>query len=94
MLAIGTMILGGVLFFVALLALGVSASIAFGYFSVLMAGDIINSVQERVPGLQMSTLGDLGNRVQDKVPFLGSVVRSVQGCIPSQSPGQENESEE
>ena len=94
MLAIGTMILGGVLFFVALLALGVSASIAFGYFSVLMAGDIINSVQERVPGLQMSTLGDLGNRVQDKLPILGPIVKRVRGCISSLSPGQENEAEE
>ena len=88
------MILGGVLFFVALLALGVSASIVVGYYSMLMAGDVVNSAQERLPGLQIPAISDVFNRVQEKIPMLGVISERFQERIPALSRGQGKQSEE
>ena len=88
------MILGGVLFFVALLALGVSASIVVGYYSMLMAGDVVNSAQERLPGLQIPAISGVINRIQEKIPMLGVIVERFQERIPALSRGQGKQSEE
>lgn len=59
-LAVGTIILGGVLFFAALLAIGVSAFVVVGYYSVMVVGaDIVNSLQERFSGLKIPALSFL-----------------------------------
>ena len=62
------MILGGVLFIVALLAVGVSTSLVLGYYSVMQLGDIVTSVQDRISALNIPALSFLSrnNNVREE----------------------------
>ena len=62
------MILGGVLFIVALLAVGVSTSLVLGYYSVMQLGDIVTNVQDRISALNIPALSFLSrnNNVREE----------------------------
>ena len=52
--------LGGVLLFVGLLALGLSGFIVIAYYSIMVFGaDVVNNVQERLSNLKIPALAFL-----------------------------------
>ena len=66
-LVIGTMVLGGVLLFVGLLALGLSSFIVVAYYSVFVFGvDVVNSIQDRLASLSPASAFVSREKIGDK----------------------------
>lgn len=65
-IAIGTFILGGVLFFVGLFAIGLSAFLISCYYIVQMSGTILINIRDKLPFIPFPGIIGAGTRVTEE----------------------------